>query len=119
VFIVWTAIIISALLSMIISFQIDEIGASDIFYLVWFFILSIFVIVEMLKWPLGKRKIDNSRGLASYIFGDADGYSDWGFRIFPRESIFSIKGKGTYWVWWEFLFSLFWAGLCLYQLFGD
>ena len=78
----WIAIIVSAGISVFVAYQVDDISGLDIVYLILLFLLLMNVIVEILKWPLGKRVIDNSRGLASHIFKDAD-EPLWGFRFFP------------------------------------
>ena len=115
--IVWAAIIIAAALTVFISFQIDDISIKQIINLSGFFILSILIIVEILKWPLGKRMIDNSKGLASYVFGDTSSGISWGYNIFTRESIISIKGKGTFGVRASFIASLIGIAACLLQIF--
>ena len=116
-FIVLAAIVVSALLSVFISFQVEDIGGQHIINIVGFFLLSVFVLVEIFKWPLGKRMIDDSEGLASYIFRDADGRLEWGLGLFFRESIISVKGKGKVKVWWNFLGSLIGSGFYLCVLF--
>lgn len=103
----WIAIIISALLSVYISFQIESIDGLDISWIAVFFYTSLYAIIEILKWPLGKRKIDNSKGLAKYIYGEAS-ESRWVHPYFsPRESIINVKGKGSYAVWSCFIGALF------------
>jgi hypothetical protein len=111
------AFMISAILSVFISFQIDNIGGWDIFWIVIFFYSSLYVFVELFKWPFGKRKINNSKGLAKYIFGTASD-SFWEHPYFsPRESIININGKGTYVVWAGFIGTLFFSVISLCWLF--
>ena len=113
----WLALLISLGLSLLISFRIDNIKGWDIFWIIFFFGNSAYVITEILKWPLGKRKIDNSKGLSKYIFRDA-AESWWEHPFFsPRESILNVKGKGTYVVWASFLVSFFFSLMALYYLY--
>jgi hypothetical protein len=111
------ATIISITISILISFHIDNIGSRDIFILIFLFYCILYATLEILKWPFGKRKIDNSKGLARYIYGEAA--NSWYKRPYfsPRESIINIKGKGSYAVWVGFIGSLFVILLLLIELF--
>ena len=88
-----------------------------IFIAVIFFLSSFYAIVEILKWPLGKREIDNSKGLAKYIYGEAS-EDFWVHPYFlPKESIINIEGKGSWAVWAGFIVALFLLALSLWELF--
>ena len=115
----WLATAISIILCLVISFQIKQFGVGEAFKLIMFFFSSTSVILEILKWPLGKRKIDNSKGLARFVFGDSEGsFSE--HHLIYRESIFNAKkGKEAFIVWSSFIFSLFFLGFSLYLLFFD
>jgi hypothetical protein len=115
----WLAFIISTGLTIFIFFQVENVNVGDIFSLIMFFLGSVYIIVEILKWPLGKRKIDNSGRIASHILGDT-GDTWWGPIILPRESIISAKkGREALTVWWGFIFSLFLLGSSIYSLFFE
>jgi hypothetical protein len=118
-FIFWSAIIIAAGLSTILSFQINDHGVSYVFQIILFFISSTGVLIEIFKWPLGKRKIDNSKGFARFIFGDVeDSFGE--HHLFLRESVLSAKkGRGYLVVWIYFLFFLLFLGLSLFWFFSN
>jgi hypothetical protein len=118
VIIFWAAILISATLSLLVSFQADYIGGWHILGIISFFGSALGIMVEMLKWPLGKQKIDDTGKLSQHLFGDIrDSILGWP-SLFHRESIISaIKGREAWIVWKSFLSLLFMLGYSLIILF--
>jgi hypothetical protein len=75
--------------------------------------------MEILKWPLGKRKNDNSKGLAHFVFGDSEDLSEEK-HLFYRESIISAKTtREKKVVWIAFVLCLVFLVLSIYSLFFD
>jgi hypothetical protein len=113
----WVAFVLSILLCIFVIYQINNFGGKDYFLIFIFFYSSLYAILEILKWPYGKRKIDNTTGFAKYIYGEA-AESYWERPYFsPRESIINIRGKGTSNVWVSFICSLGFIALSLCWLF--
>jgi hypothetical protein len=112
----WLALLISIGFTVLVSLKAENVGGVNILYIIVFFYGTLYVVVEILKWPFGKRKIDNSKGLARYIYKEAavSWYKSPYFS--PRESIINITGEGTYAVWAGFIGALFCIAIALYQL---
>ena len=116
VIIFWLAIVISAAITTFMSFLIENINVGDIFALVMFFFASGYILVEIFKWPLGKRKIDNSGRIASRVFGDAED-TWWWPTMFARESIISAKKGEKPRLFGAFIISIAFLGLSILAFF--
>jgi hypothetical protein len=113
----WSALTVSTLSSIFVWFQIPDVNGWDIVWIILFFIGSLGTALEIFKWPLGRKKIDNSKGLAKHIFGGTAG-SWWDPpRVFPAESVISAQENGRYSVWLFFINNLFFMVLTLANLF--
>jgi hypothetical protein len=110
------AILVSAGLSVFIPFRVEGFGGTgDTILIILFFFSSNYAFFEIFKWPLGKRKIDNSSRLKSHLFGDIE--DTWWWSVFPRESVISAKTKKEIKVVWiNFLYSLWFMSLTLWEL---
>lgn len=111
----WIAIIISAISSVVVSFFVENINGLDIAWLLVFFYLSAYIIVELLKLLLGIRAIDDLRGLARYVYSSIDA-PFLERNVFYRESLINVKGRYAVRAWGAFLLSFVCVGLSLYRL---
>jgi len=66
--------------------------------IVLFIYSATYFFVEIYKLSFGKKTIDDSKGLAKFLF----------FRLgmFYKESILNAKGKKLFYAWLAFLFSI-------------
>lgn len=118
--IVWISLILSIALTVSVSFYIGDLNLLKIMFLLYLFIWSLYLFVDLLKLTKGKELIDDENGLAAYLFRRAGGdvYHDkvkpvW---CFYRESILNIKGEGTLKVWGTFVGSIVLTSGCLCML---
>jgi hypothetical protein len=113
----WVALVFSILLCIFVILRVDNFSGFDYFCIFVFFYCSLYVLLEISKWPQGKRIVDNTKGIARYIFGEQD-QSFWKKPYFsPRASIINVRGEGAYNVRRSFIESLVFLAVSLCWLF--
>jgi hypothetical protein len=113
----YLSLLVSLLLSVFVTLSVTTLDYADILPVLLFFLSSFSIVVEILKWPLGKRIIDNSKGLSKHIYKEAAELSYKHPFFLPRESIISVKGDGIFAVWSVFIGSIIAVIVSLYYLF--
>jgi hypothetical protein len=70
-----------------------------------------YLVVEIYKLSFGKKKIESSRGVAKFLFGENSAFTQSG--VFFKESILNTKGKKRVLPFFVLLLSL---GYCILYL---
>ena len=78
-------------------------SSKDFFSILTFAIALILIFVEIYKLTLGKRHLDDLKGIKKFLFSE-EGSKDIG--LFAKETLFSAKGLRLFWIWIVFLLSV-------------